>query len=328
MNSLPNVLVTGASGFIGGHLCQALDAAGCRVRGITRDPQFASAVSEVVHLTEDWRPSLSGACNGVDVVVHCAGRAHVMRERDSMPLVAFRRANVEFTRDLLGACTTAGVSRVIFLSSVAVLGHPNAAVLTAETPVGPETPYGVSKLEAELLVADWARMTCRTSITLRPPMVYGPGMKGNPLRLFRALAHGIPLPLASIENQRSLLYVGNLVAAIRLLLEIPLKGYQTFLVADAEPVSTPDLVRLIALGMGKRARLLPVPLSLLQLVARFGDLGAALGVMGSTSDALSRLSESLVVDTTALTAATGFTPPVAVEEGVLLTARSFVGRAA
>mgnify|MGYP001385148134 CR=1 FL=1 len=319
------VLVTGASGFLGGHLCRALTLAGATVRGLARDIHAVPAGCEAFEVVEGNRQSFVAACSGVNAVVHCAGRAHVIRESEADPLAAFRRANVCFTRELLDACTIAGVSRVVFLSSVAALGRPDNGVLTSETPTRPATPYGVSKLEAELLVAEWTRTTGMASVTLRPPMVYGPGMKGNPLRLFRALARGIPLPLASIENQRSLLFVENLVAAIRLLLEIPLTGHQTYLVADAESVSTPELVRFIAQGLGRRARLVPAPLGLLRLCARVGDLGALLGLIGSTSEAFARLTESLVLDTSDLTAATGFTPPVEVEEGIALTARSFLG---
>ena len=286
MSAATRVLVTGAGGFIGGHLCRSLSAAGMTVRGLSRDAAaIPPSVSPAV-LSDDRRRSLGEACRDVGVVVHCAGRAHVLRERDPDPLAAFRRANVELTRDLLAACGDAGVSRFVFLSSVAVLGRPADGVLTAATPVAPAAPYGITKAEAETLVTEWGRSSGVASTILRPPMVYGPGMKGNPLRLFRVLARGVPLPLGSIKNLRSLLFVENLAAAVEAVIGSPGGAGRTFLVADADPVSTPDLVRLIARGLGRPARLVPVPPTLLRALARAGDLIAATGMIGSPSDAL------------------------------------------
>jgi len=319
------VLVTGAGGFIGGHVCRALSAAGMKVQGLSRDRSAVPAGVTTVLLSEEWRGSLGAACREMDVVVHCAGRAHVLRERDPDPLAAFRRANVELTRAILEACGEAQVSRFVFLSSVAVLGRPSDGLLTAATPVAPQTPYGLTKAEAEQPVTGWSRISGAACTILRPPMVYGPGMKGNPLRLFRALARGVPLPLASIRNRRSLLFVDNLAAAIAAVIGASRSAGRTFLVADAEPISTPELVRLIARGLGRPARLVPVPIAVLRALAHVGDLVAATGLIGSTSDALARLTETLVLDTSELAQATGFRPPVPVEAGVLATARSFGG---
>jgi nucleoside-diphosphate-sugar epimerase len=313
------IVVTGASGFIGGHLVRALGASG-PVRAILRTPAEVPGASEVAVVPDlRDRAALEVALEGARAVIHAAGRAHVLRETSRDPLQDFRRANVDTTRALYAAAAAQGLRRLVLLSSVSVFGRGGGARLDEHTIPAPDTPYGISRLEAEQVIAGESADSVAGTI-LRLPLVYGPGMKGNPLRLFRLVDRGMPLPLGGVHNLRSLLYVGNLVAAVAAVLEPASSVRGRFLVADAKPVSTPGLVRLIAAALGRPARLWAVPQPLLRVAARTGDVLSALIPVPFGSDALARLTASLVLETSALTRATGFIPPATVEEGIALTA--------
>ena len=256
------VLVTGASGFVGSIVCQVLIERGIAVRralGLSggalahRDDCVIREPGEVAN----W----SMAMKGVDSVVHLAARTHVMRDTAADPLAEYRRINVSGTQALAEAAQAAGVRRFIFLSSIKVNGGGTTLRPYSETDAPcPEDAYGVSKREAELALR--AAAADMETVILRPPLLYGPGVKGNFLRLMRAIERGMPLPLGSIHNHRSLLYVGNLVDAIMLSLDHPAAAGQTYLVADNEGISTPELIRAIAAAMHRPARLLPLPLPL------------------------------------------------------------------
>ena len=208
------VLVTGASGFVGRALCPHLAAQGFSVRRAVRRAQEPSADCVAVgNLSPrtDWTPALTG----IEAVVHLAARVHVMRESSADPAAEFRRVNVEATAHLARSAAAAGVRRLVFLSSVKVHGKPGERPFTEADPPRPDDPYGMSKWEAEQELAQVGRATSMQWTVLRPPLVYGPGVKANFLSLMHAVTRGMPLPLGAIHNRRSLLYLGNLVDAIR-----------------------------------------------------------------------------------------------------------------
>ncbi len=283
------VVVTGANGFVGRALCTALRAAGQRVRGIVRTAPAGDPALECDEIftgdlsgEPDWGTALQGAAS----IVHLAGRAHVTREQASDPGDAYRRINVEGTRRLACAAVDAGVRRLVFVSSIKVNGEASQIPFTESDAPRPEDAYGRTKWEAEQVLQQIAAASRLEIVILRPPLVYGPRVQGNFLTLMHAAARGLPLPLASIANRRSLIYLGNLVDAIAAGLVHPAAAGKTYLLADDAGVSTPDLVRAIAHALGKRARLLPCPPAWLKLA------GMAVG----KSDAVSRLTGSLQIN--------------------------------
>lgn len=310
------ILVTGANGFVGRALCMALAAEGYPVRAALRESAPASLqeleVEELVCVGKigpdtDWTSGLKG----VDAVVHLAARVHVMREFAADPLAEFRRVNVEGTRGLARAAAAAGVRRLVFVSTLKIHGESSGARGFSESdPPQPTDPYAISKWEAEQALHEIAGQTGLETVILRPPLVYGPGVKGNFLRLMDWIARGVPLPLASIRNSRSLLYLDNLVAAIEACLREPSAAGETFLLKDDGDLSTPELIRQLARAMGGRARLLPFPVPLLAL------LGAAAG----QSAAVARLTGSLVADDAKIRRVLGWLPPLSPEQGLTATA--------
>lgn len=321
------VLVTGATGFLGGHLCAALLARGVAVRGLVRGAgaRLPPGAVPVQARGLDDVAGLSAAVRGVQGVVHLA--AHVHRPAAGGDDAAFHRVNVEGTRTLLREAITAGVRDFVFASSVKAVGERSEAPWDESTPAVPLDAYGRTKLEAEAIVRSLAEEQGLHAPILRLPLVYGPGMKGNALRLFRLVDRGFPLPLGSVRNRRSLLFSGNLAAALLATLESP-SGSGTFFVSDAERPSTPELVTAIARAFGRPARLLPVPVGLLRAAGRGGDLLARALPFPLTTEAVDRLVESLEVDTGRLTRCTGFTPPYALADGLRLTADWYTSRPA
>ena len=306
------IAVTGATGFIGQALCDALAAAGRPLRRIVRarEPALPDAVAVGdIGSTTDWRAALEGA----RCVVHLAARTHVMRESAADPLAEYRRANVESTVRLAREAAAAGVRRLVFMSSIKVNGESTRRPYTEADPPRPEDAYGVSKWETEQALARIAGATGLEVVVLRPPLVYGPGVKGNFLRLMRIVAREERLPLASVANRRSLIYVGNLADAVVTAIDAPGAAGRTFLAADPEDVSTPDLVRAIAHALGARARLLPCPVALLHL-------GAMLAGRGGDVE---RLTGSLQVDASLLRRELGWRPRLTLAQGLEETARWF-----
>lgn len=250
--------------------------------------------------------AVRAAVTGADAIVHLAARVHVMRESAADPLAEFRGANVESTELLAEEAAAAGVRQLVLASTVKAVGEGNSTTWTEDTPPAPSDPYGASKLEAERLVHDAARRHGIRVVVLRFPLVYGPGVKGNMLRLLALVDRGVPLPFGSVANRRSLLYVGNLVAAVHSVLVNPLEGAETFFVSDGRDLSLPTLIRMIGEALGKRARLFPVPPSLLRWVLPGAEV--------------ERLIASLTVDGSRLSRMTGYRRPHSVEEGLQATA--------
>jgi nucleoside-diphosphate-sugar epimerase len=234
-------------------------------------------------------------------------------------LAAYLRVNAEGTERLARSAAACGVSRLLFLSSVKVNGeqtgdHP----YTEDDLPRPEDAYGASKRDAEQALARVAAETGLETVVLRPPLVYGPGVKANFLRLMDYVARGVPLPLGAIANRRSLIYVGNLAHAIVTALDAPPAAGHTYLVSDGEDVSTPELVRMIAQALGVKPRLLPVPLAV---------LGVAAAIAGQRAD-LARLTGSLQVDSSRIRRDLAWRPPFTLAQGLELTARWYHSRSA
>lgn len=245
---------------------------------------------------------------GVDVVVHSAARVHVMSDRASDSLAEFRKVNVEGSLNLARQAAAAGVRRFIFISSVKVNGEstgPDRSFDPSDFPA-PEDAYGISKMEAELALIQLANETGMEVVIIRPPLVYGPGVKGNFASLIRLMTKGLPLPLGAIHNQRSLVGIDNLVDLIIRCMDHPAAANQVFLAGDGEDLSTTELLRSVAEAMGRPARLIPVPAGLL-------NLGATL--LGKRAVA-QRLLGSLQVDISKARDLLGWEPPVSVKEGL------------
>ncbi len=307
------ILVTGATGFVGSTVHEALNGRTvCRaLRQAAVDALPGDVVVGDIGPDTDWRAALQG----IDCVVHLAARTHVLQEDAADPLAAYRRVNVEATRHLAQQAAAAGVRRFVFLSSIKVNGEStNEYPFTANDAPQPLDAYGITKHEAEDVLRRIGADTGMEIVILRPPLVYGPGVKGNFLRLLRAIARGMPLPLASIHNRRSLVYIGNLVDAIITCMDAPAAAGKTFLVSDGEDVSTPDLIRKLATAMGRTPRLLPCPVALLKF-------GAA--VLGKRAEVL-RLTGSLTVDSSRIRAELGWQPPFSVAQGLVETGRWYL----
>jgi nucleoside-diphosphate-sugar epimerase len=316
-----NILITGANGFIGTALMQRLQS----------DPRFLARAAvrhkarldrtDGIELIEtgdlaadtDWLSALQG----IDVIVHLAARAHVMQDTAADPLAEYRKVNVDGTLNLAGQALGAGVKRFIFISSIKVNGEqtPLGRPFRAEDRPSPTDAYGISKREAE----DGLRGLCMRSgmefVIIRPPLVYGPGVKGNFLTLLRWLDKGLPLPLASIRNKRSLVAVDNLVDLIVTCLDHPSAANQTFLASDGEDLSTPELLKRTAAAIGKEARLLGAPVGLLHFAAQCAGRAAA----------IQKLCGSLQLDIDKTRERLGWQPPVDIDQALQATAQYYLG---
>lgn len=312
------MLVTGATGFLGGHVCSALMARGVAVRALTRRLDAAlppGAVRAPARGLDDLG-AIREALRGQEGVVHLAARVHQHSDQDDK---AARAVNVEGTRTLVEEAIAAGVRAFVFASSVKAVGERADSPWDESTRPAPVDSYGRTKLEAEAIVRELAPRHGIHAPILRLPLVYGPGMKGNALRLFRLVDREWPLPVGMVRNRRSLLFTGNLVAALVATLETA-SGDDTFFVSDAESPSTPELVTAIARALERRPRLVPVPVGLLRAAGRAGDLVARAIPFPLTTEAVSRLTESLVVDSSRLSRSTGYTPPYSMTHGLDIAA--------
>ncbi len=314
------ILVTGASGFVGRALVKRLTAdrnsvgvvIAVRRSGVAVPNGVKSIqVGDLLPIT-DWGTSLQG----ISTVVHCAARVHVMNDMSSDPLSKFRRVNVEGTANLARQAASAGVRRFVFLSSIKVNGEftQEGPPFTSDDAPAPEDPYGVSKHEAEQLLRQIATETGMEVVIIRPPLVYGPGVKANFESMMRWLARGVPLPLAAVtQNRRSLVALDNLVDLIMTCLCHPAAANQTFLVSDGEDLSTAELLERMGAAMGKPARLFYLPPALLKLGAQ----------VVNKPGIYQRLCGSLQLDIAKTRQLLWWTPPVSVDEGLRRAAEGF-----
>jgi len=303
------ILVTGATGFVGGQLIKRLNnQSSVAVRGAVRstptgDSPGIIAVGEISADT-DW----SEALQGQRVVVHAAARAHIMDDTAADPLTEFRRVNVAGTLNFARQAAAAGIQRFVFISSIKVNGEqtPLGTCFEADDVPAPEDPYGTSKWEAEQGLQKLARETCMEVVIIRPPLVYGPGVKGNFASMIKLVDKGLPLPLGAVHNKRSLVALDNLVDLIITCIDHPGAANETFLVSDGEDLSTTQMLQGVAEAMGKPSRLIPVPASMLHL-------GASL--LGKKAMA-QRLLGSLQVDISHTQKCLDWTAPLTVKQGL------------
>lgn len=312
----PKVLVTGASGFVGEALVfrLLLDKKITPVAAV-RGPTRLQGLCQSVAFDLDDVQSLPDL-NGVSVVVHAAARVHVMKETADDALAEFRKVNVEGTLRLARHAAASGVRRFIYISSIKVNGERTVLgrLFKAQDVPAPLDPYGLSKHEAEEILKELSASTGMEIVIIRPPLVYGPGVKANFLSLLRWLQRGVPLPLGAINNRRSLVSIGNLIDLIVVCIDHSAAGGNTFLVSDGEDLSTTQLLRRLGAALGIKVCLLPVPAWLLNPLITM--LGKRVIVR--------RLCDSLQVDISKNNEVLGWTPPVKVDRAMRQTAGHFL----
>ena len=307
------ILVTGANGFVGRALCVEAIVRGMQVRGGVRHQcDLPAGIERLIVGEINENTNWQRALNGCDVLVHLAARVHVMRESAKNPLEEFRRVNVQGTEHLARSAVASGVKRFVYVSSIKVNGEETLggkSYAERDMPM-PQDAYGISKWEAEQALHRVAEETGLEVVIVRPPLVYGAGVKGNFAQLLSVLARGIPLPLASIKNHRDLIYVGNLVDALVACATHSNAAGQTYLVSDGEGVSTPDLIRNLASALGKSNLVFPFPMSVMRFCA---------SLLGKSS-AVDRLTQSLQVDSSKISKELGWQPPYTMQQGLRATA--------
>ena len=309
------VLVTGASGFVGSALCRHFMACGfdvvATVRGLpaTLVPGVDYRIVSELDTNTGWSNEVF---TGVKIIVHCAARVHVMNDNAHDPSMEFRRVNTLGTENLAQVAARAGVKRLIFLSSIKVNGESSLseAPIDETSPTNPQDHYGISKLEAEKALCRVAAETELEVVILRPPMVYGPGVKGNFLRLLKIVDRGIPLPFSLVNNQRSLIYLNNLTGAITACLTNPAAVGKTYMVSDSEIISTVQLITQIAYALEKPVRLWPCPLRLLEVAS----------MLAGKSDEISKLLGSLCINSNKIRSELGWVPSYTLTQGLSVIA--------
>jgi UDP-glucose 4-epimerase len=291
-------LMTGASGFVGSHLRAEMARRGLPARGVTRRmaPELTTVSSYGPDM--DW----SAALDGIDAVIHLAARVHVMRETAADPLALFRAANVEASVNLARQAAEAGVRRFVFVSSIKVNGERTEPgnPFTADDPPAPQDPYGISKAEAETALAALGRQTGMEITVVRPPLVYGPGVRGNFQSLMKWAASGAPSIFPLVRNKRSFLHVANLCDLLIIALDHPAAANRIFLASDGKDLSTHELLTRLTLTAGRRPKSIPVPRPIL----------SALGSLTGRRAAIARLTENLQIDLTPTSQALNWHPPV------------------
>jgi nucleoside-diphosphate-sugar epimerase len=309
-----NILVTGANGFVGRILCAELFKQGFSIKTAVRSRNiqinnFEPVVTGSIDSNTDW----SVALRDVDVVIHLAARTHVTTERSANPIAEFRRVNVDGTRHLAESAVKAGVKKIVYVSSVKVNGERTTSSFTELEEPKPQDAYGVSKWEAEQALHKVSAETKMEIVILRPPLVYGAGVKGNFAQMIKVLAKRIPLPFSSVKNLRSLIYVENLVDALILCATHPNAAGQTYLVSDGQDVSTPDLLRKLSSAMKKPVKLLPCsPIFM-------GFAGRLIG----KSNQIERLLSNLQVDSSKIRRELAWQPPFSLDEGLKATGEAY-----
>ena len=310
----PALLVTGANGFVGQALCEEAIQQEYSLISVTRKIfDLPGQLQNVVVQNYEQSLALSKALSQVDVVIHLAARVHVMNESENDALSAYRLVNVQNTVVLANAAAAAGVKRFIYLSSVKVNGEetfPGKPFTADDLPL-PQDPYGVSKLEAETALLELSKASGMEVVIIRPPLVYGPGVGANFAAMMRVVSSGIPLPLGAIENQRSMVAIGNLVDLILLCTQHPLAPGKVFLASDDQDISLSNLLRKLIAIMKVRTLLIPIPVPLIRFIAQ---------VLGKGNVA-QRLCGSLQVDIQKTKDLLGWRPPFTLDQGLQKTVR-------
>jgi nucleoside-diphosphate-sugar epimerase len=306
-----NILITGANGFIGAYLSKALIKNNLNVIQVVRKNQStkknANIIIKEINIKTDWNDSLKG----IDVVIHLAGRAHVLKEKAIDPYQAFTSINVDATKSLAIQAAANGVKRFIFVSSVGVNGNKTIAPFTELQPPNPQELYAISKKNAEDSLWEISHKTGLEVVVIRPPLVYGSGAKGNFEKLVKLCNYKIPLPFGAVHNKRSFIYVENLIDFIVNCIDHPLAANETFLISDDEDISTTELIKYIQHAMGQKSILIPVPKDLLSSLFK---------LMGKSA-LYNKLCGNLEMDITKAKELLNWKPPYTLKEGVNITVR-------
>ena len=307
---MSKLLITGGTGFIGKAICENLKSYNYLVNITSRNNHLKKQNGLIFHnIGEiDQNTKWIDVLDGVNCVIHCAAKTHLLKDLKKNSLFAFRKVNVEGTINLAKQAAACGVKRLIFLSSIKVNGEKTveSSMFKHNDISKPEDAYGISKWEAERGLWEISKQTGLEVVIIRAPLVYGRGVKGNLKRLIKLIKSGTPLPFSLVKNKRSLIGIDNLVDIITRCIDHPNAAGKTFLVCDGEDLSTPDLLHFIASAMGRSARMFPLPISLLKL---FGF------VLRRQSD-VDRLIGSLQIDNSFTKEILNWNPPVDVEEGI------------
>lgn len=309
---MAKILVTGATGFVGRHLVPALVAQGHTVRAAVSSPVDWLPVEQVLTGRLEEQTDWSEALAGMDTVIHLAARVHIMKDTSANPSDAYLKSNAEATRLLAEQAAASQIKRFIFMSSIKVNGESTQTdkPFTEEDSPKPEDPYGQSKWLAEQYLQETGRRTGMEWTVLRPPLVYGPGVRANFLKMMQLANKGWPLPFGQVKNRRSFIYVDNLVSAITAVVEDPRAANHLFLVADQQALSLTQLLELMAAGMNKTARFLPLPAGFVQSLFR------VLGLKGLST----RLFSSLELNTGKIQRQLDWKAPVSTAAGLEATA--------
>jgi nucleoside-diphosphate-sugar epimerase len=309
-------LITGANGFVGKALCAELARRGHFVRAAVREvnqPIENIAIASVGSIdgVTDWTAALSN----IDVVIHLAARVHVMQDTSEEPLEEFRKVNVQGTENLARQTVDSGVKRLVYVSSIGVNGLQTKFdnIFTETDTVNPHNAYAISKWEAEQKLLQICNTTGLDVVVIRPPLIYGADAPGNFAKMIKVISKGIPLPLASACNRRSLIYIGNLVDALILCAIHPDAAGQTYLVSDGEDISTPELLLKLGLAMDKQVRLFSVPKVLLYIAAHFTG----------KNEEFDRLFGSLKIDSKKIRNQLKWQPPYKLKDGLNLTGQAY-----
>ncbi len=316
------ILVTGATGFVGKTLVNHLIKTGHKVISLSRKQtnllpteveQLVCSMESLLDDTQSLSEKLKHQLQNIDVVIHLAARVHMMQEEAENPLQEFRLVNRDASFALAKMAAEAGVKRFIFLSSIGVNGNCNTKPFSEFDRPAPQEPYAISKNEAEQGLLKLARETGMDVVVIRPPLVYGPSAPGNFGSLMKWINKGIPLPFGAIHNQRSLVALDNLVSFIIHCIDHPKAANEIFLISDVEDVSTTELLQKVAVALGKKSRLVPVPVSWMQFMAK---------LLGKEAMA-NRLFGSLQVDSSKARELLGWTPVITMDEQLKKTAEAF-----
>lgn len=316
---MTKVLLTGSTGFVGSALlAELIKSPDFRVVAAVRSGVASASNDAVVVGNIGGTTDYSSALNGVNVVVHAAARAHIMHDEVADPLAEYRKVNVEGTLNLAKQAVAAGVKRFIYISSIKVNGESTTGLpaFTETDATTPEDPYGLSKHEAEVGLRLLAQETGLEVVIIRPPLVYGPGVKANFLSLLKLSVTGLPLPFGAVKNHRSMVYVGNLVDLIVRCIDYAGAANETFLVSDGNDVSLRSLLTTMRSAMGRSPGLVPVPVWLFKLA---GTLTGRQGVVD-------RLVGDLQVDSSRARSLLGWAPPYTVEQGIAATVADFMNK--
>jgi nucleoside-diphosphate-sugar epimerase len=305
------VLVTGASGFVGRALCSRLTADGYEVIGTVRNPSSSvargiqKAIIGDIQCFDKWANLL----DGVTAVFHLAARVHELKDRAKDPLADFRRTNVEGTYKLLLASVAGGIRRFIYLSTAKVHGEGRETAYSEADALSPQDPYAISKAEAEQKVCSVGARGDLETIIIRPPMVYGPNVKANFLKLIYMARWHVPLPLASVDNRRSLVFIENIVDFMVHCLTHPKAANNAFLISDGNNISTGSLYLKISEALGTKGRLFHIPPTILIQLGR---------LTGKTAT-VDRLCGSLMVNSSKAREILCWQPPVTIDQGIQKT---------